>query len=269
MCRVVDISGQTFGRVTVVTYAGKSLWLCRCVCGTEKLLHGKRLRTGRTQSCGCLRADLTRARCRRPDSLPNKHPKEYRTWIGLKHRCLNLRAQQYASYGGRGIKLCDRWLTSFETFFSDVGPAPSPKHSLDRIDNDGDYEPSNCRWATAFDQANNRRNTIALSVKGERRSLGEHARDLGANVETLRQRIRRGWSDDKVAGTPIGSWTSYAEEFMTLSCALCESSFKRQAAKETWRVKCGSEGPFCGHACATRYVKWGWRRGAQGQTCEY
>lgn len=161
----INLIGQVFGRLTVVAEAGlnsrrQSLWECRCSCGEQHIVLSTSLRSGHTTSCGCYNKERFQVR-----SLVHGHARqkketaEYRSWQHAKARCINPNVWNYKNYGGRGIKMCEKWLNSFESFLADMGPRPSSKHSLDRWpDHNGDYEPSNCRWATAKEQQNNRRN---------------------------------------------------------------------------------------------------------------
>ena len=213
MTRTIDLTGQVFGRLTVVERTkrnGRLAWLCRCVCGVAKTVAGHYLRNGRTRSCGCFRSDFAaanhlshggRLHHRGPGA---RHNAEYGAWLAMKARCARVRLRDYPNYGGRGITVCERWRHDFAAFLADMGPRPTPDHSVDRRDNDGNYEPGNCRWATRVEQGRNKRSNRILTVSGEARTATEWAQRFGVDVRTILRRISLGWHDDAAVRTPVG-----------------------------------------------------------------
>ena len=156
MASIRDITGMRFGHLTVIqrmpsNSQGRSMWLYRCDCGKESMTQGKLLKNGHTKSCGCQRGNRETKYGARAKQIP-----EYAVWMNMKERCRNPNKAAYKYYGARGIIFCERW-ESFENFLADMGPRPSPQHVLDRIEVNGNYEPTNCRWLSKEKSAGNRR----------------------------------------------------------------------------------------------------------------
>ena len=188
-----DLTGQTFGRLIAlnrVPVKGDSKWVCRCSCGTIKTISGADLVSGHTKSCGCyFKEILSKSNLKHGERRRGKTTKEYRTWIGINCRCRNKNDARYKDYGERGITVCDRWRHSFENFLEDMGRCPDGL-SIDRKDVNGNYEPSNCRWATNEQQANNTRANIKLSFNGETLSVSQWARKLGYDHTAFHRAVR-------------------------------------------------------------------------------
>lgn len=194
-----DLAGQTFGRLTVRHYAGidkhqKRVWNCTCSCGNQVSVTTTQLRLGKTQSCGCLKTD-THTKHGDIASL------EYHAWRSMRSRCTNESNRHYANYGGRGIKVCQRWEV-YENFLSDMGRKPTKTHSLERNDNDGDYTPENCKWATKSEQTRNRSVSVWIEYGGKKMLVQDWATELGLPYTTLYSRIRNGWTVERAFNTP-------------------------------------------------------------------
>jgi hypothetical protein len=187
---------QRFGRLVIIKEIPQSKkhrrFQCICDCGATREVHLNALLSGMSKSCGCLRDEIV--------TIHGMHKSpEYKTWSHMISRCTNQKSNCWHNYGGRGIKVCDRWLHSFEAFLEDVGPKPGKAYSIDRYpDNNGNYEPGNVRWATMMQQHGNTRKNIHIDYRGEVRLLADVAKELGVNVETIRCRRRRGWADSEL-----------------------------------------------------------------------
>lgn len=197
--------GERFGRLVVIGDGGLNndkhrLWLCRCDCGTMTTVLPSHARRGTKSSCGCYRRELA-------TQLKLSHgyarTPEYGVWAGIKARCYNPNKPSYVDYGGRGIRMCDRWRNSFSAFYEDMGHRPSPDLTIERIDNEGDYEPGNCVWAPRSVQSWNRRPTVWLEYKG--RSINKRDASLIAGVppDRIKQRLAKGWSVERAIETPV------------------------------------------------------------------
>jgi len=194
--KAIDLTGMRFGSLTVLNFveslAGSRRWLCKCDCGNEKVIRGNALRTGNTKSCGCL---LIKVNKEIHKTHGNRYSLEWNIWNGMRQRCYNKKNKSYKNYGGRGIAVCDSWNNrdGFKNFLKDMGFKPTKTHSLDRIDNNGNYCPENCRWATVEEQSCNKRNTIIITIDGVSRSLLEWAKIKGMSRKTISNRIRLNW----------------------------------------------------------------------------
>lgn len=182
--RIVRISGRQRGAV---------LWECICICRKGTVLHvrASRLREvllGKVNHMGC--------GCRTDGNGPKEthglsKTREYAAWCGMRERCYDKDSPQYHRYGGRGIRICDRWLDSFETFYKDMGKRPSPHHSIDRVDNDGDYAPDNCRWATNVEQQRNMKTNHNVTFRGKRQCVTAWAEEFGLDITRFRNYVKR------------------------------------------------------------------------------
>lgn len=189
-----NLLDERFGRRTVVAYLGKNsrgkaIWECECDCGDVSPVLGNLLLSGGGLSCGCLQIDLART-----NDGASGHP-AYRCWVAMIQRCCNPNNEDFHHYGGRGIVVCQRWKDSFFAFAEDMGNRPSPEHKIERIDNDGNYTPENCRWATQLEQTNNKRTNHKITHDGQTRTIAEWSRIIGVGQKTICQRLLRGDSD--------------------------------------------------------------------------
>lgn len=196
-----DLTGRNYGRLTVIrkdsdrTDRSNAKWVCGCACGNTVVVTDSHLTCGHTTSCGCFRREA------RTTHGMSSSP-EYASWLSMIQRCTNPLNDVYQYYGGRGVTVCDRWLNSFECFYDDMGPRPTQGHSIDRENNDGNYEPGNCRWATPEQQANNKRTNVFYDYGNRKLTLSQISKEVGLNKSLLRGRLDRGWSVDRAVSTP-------------------------------------------------------------------
>lgn len=207
---IQDISGKTYNRWSVIgfsrTFKNHSYWVCRCDCGIIRVVERYQITSGRSKSCGCLRNELYGTHNKKHNLSYNA---AYFCWHGMISRCYNEQDPSFERYGGRGITVCDRWhfgktgRYALECFIEDMGERPSPEHTLDRIDNKGNYEPKNVRWATKEQQANNRSCVNLIAYDGKEMSIAQWAKFLNINSHLIRDRMRRGWDFSSAINIPI------------------------------------------------------------------
>ena len=206
MGKRIDLTGQRFGRLTVVGEGGRTQgrkskkWRCVCDCGNESSVVAGNLKNGHTRSCGCL-GDEQRARG------PVKHgmfgTPEYKSWVGMISRCCNPTTTGYENYGGRGIKVCEKWRGSFQAFFDDMGLKPTKEHSLGRVDNNAGYSPSNCRWEDRFEQGANTRANKRVEIDGVDLTYAQWERKKGFRRGLVNNRIQLGWQPEDAVTRPV------------------------------------------------------------------
>lgn len=209
--KMTDLTGNRFGRLTVLSYVGNYRWNCSCDCGATKTVAGGNLRSGSSKSCGCIAAEVLRERnTKHGHSKRSAHTRTYTIWEGLYKRCRVPTNQAYKYYGGRGIDMCDRWL-SFENFLADMGECPAGL-SLERVDNERSYEQDNCTWATRTEQARNRRGVKHISAFGQTMTIPEWAEKTGLSYYTIYLRLRKGSTPEEAIGRDWYSREHQSEE---------------------------------------------------------
>jgi len=194
-----DLSGRTFGRLTVIAYTERRyqasiVWHCRCSCGVDTFVPSPRLINGHTKSCGCLNHEAQRTHS-------GTGTREHQVWASMVARCRTPTHHAFARYGGRGIAVCERWL-KFENFIADMGLRPPGRLTLERLDNDKSYGPENCKWATWAEQTRNRSDNVRLAHDGLTLCIRDWSNRTGLHFYTIRGRIRRGWSVERALTTP-------------------------------------------------------------------
>ena len=211
MGKFKDLTGKTFGKLTVIERAANKvypsgqtrlMWYCKCKCGNTVIVLGQCLVNGHSRSCGCSTGDFIRQQ-------KNKHKKSktkiYRIWQAMKRRCYNPNSINYSDYGSRGIEVCERWKDSFEAFYDDVSKLAhygEKGYTLNRIDNDGNYDLGNVEWSTDKEQANNRRNNHLITYNGKTQTVKQWSEELNINNNTIITRLSRGWSIERTLNKP-------------------------------------------------------------------
>lgn len=200
MSKLIDLINQRFGRLFVVKRENsrsgdKPYWICQCNCGTIKIVSGDHLRRGNIQSCGC-------SRITHGHTTKNIKSRIYSIWDSMIQRCTNKNKKVWKHYGGRGITICERWL-KFGNFLVDMGDPPTDKHQLDRINNDDNYCPSNCRWVVSKMNNRNRSDNYLITYDGRMQCLSAWAEEFCIGQEVLMSRIRSGWSIHRALITPV------------------------------------------------------------------
>jgi hypothetical protein len=192
--------GQQFGELTALREGpptgsrGRRTIVCKCSCGQEKTIALEKLRSGHTRSCGCQQRAAASTTGKQNRTHGKTLERIYTIWHGLVGRCRTPSNTSYPRYGALGIQVCDEWAESFDAFYRDMGDPPSDLHTVDRRDTKGHYTPENCRWVTMEVQQNNRCNNVNLTVDGRTQSVAVWARERGIPEDTIRYRLKRGWS---------------------------------------------------------------------------
>jgi len=210
MSKFIDLTGKRFGRLVIIQRVDNNKWrnirwLCLCDCGNKKIVRIDHLKSGATKSCGCLRIEATKNRnvknAKHGHTRGGKPSLTYASWKSINERCANPNNRYYDCYGGRGIKVCERWM-KFENFLEDMGEVPE-RYQIDRIDNNENYCKENCRWATPKQNSRNKRNNRLITHKGKTRCLAEWAEEFSINYRTLQWRLYHDWSIAKALTTPV------------------------------------------------------------------
>ena len=200
------VAGDSFGRLTIIKELEKENYnrqfLCKCDCGNETQVDSSKLLSGNTKSCGCLKSELL---TKNNKTHGMSGTKIYSVWESMKQRCLNKNDKSYSNYGDRGIKICKEWL-EFEPFYEwAIENGYREGLMIDRVDNDGNYEPDNCQWVKRKTQNNNRRNNRNITFEGKTKTMAQWSRDLEINYGTLKYRLNNDWSVKKALTTPVNN----------------------------------------------------------------
>lgn len=211
--KFMDLTGKKFGKLTVIERVPKDicpgtsggvLWRCKCECGNIKEIRSTDLTRRKFPNCGCYTHELLCLKHHDPTTHGYRYTRLYRIWTNMKSRCYNVNHKSYEGYGGRGITVCEEWKNDFVEFKNwAIENGYRDDLTIDRIDNDGDYKPNNCRWVTMREQSNNRRSTKLITYNGETHSEAEWARILGAERNVIHDRLKKGWSIERTLSTPV------------------------------------------------------------------
>lgn len=203
MQELLDLTGQIFSRLTVLSFYPNNrrgrYWLCQCECGNKTIVRGGLLRNAQTRSCGCMQRD---AASRSSFKHGMAGSLEHHSWCGMINRTTTKKVKGINRYIERNITVCDEWANSFEQFYKDMGAKPSSEYSIDRINNDGNYEPSNCRWATIIEQNNNKSTCVNIQIDGITRTATQWAEITGIDRNAIYRRIKDGWSPERAIMAP-------------------------------------------------------------------
>lgn len=198
----LELTGKRFGMLLVISKAEEvSIWNVACDCGVIKTIKAGYLTHGQTKSCGCLK----KMRGVRNMTHGKSRTRAYKSWLKMRQRVFDVNNNRYAEYGARGITICERW-ASFENFFSDMGERPDGRFSIERIDNNGNYCPENCRWATPKEQGRNTRSNCIITAFGETMCATDWAKKLGLQVGTFNMRRKLGWTMEEIKNTPADAY---------------------------------------------------------------
>lgn len=212
---IINLIGRTFGRLIVIERAEnsrfrKARWRCKCSCGNIVIVCSDNLRRGLTKSCGCFRKDV----CTKNNTTHGMYgTSEYKSWFHIITRCQNPNDKYFKDYGGRGISICQEWRDSFLAFYNHVGKRPSLKHSIDRINNDGNYKPGNVRWSLLVEQANNKRSNVLITINNTTMNVTQWAHEIGINCHTIFSRLQRNWDPQKAVLRPIRKRKIHSKSF--------------------------------------------------------
>lgn len=213
MGHLINLSGQKYGRLTVLRMSGKrtasrgGICVCQCECGNIKEIPSLALKSGAVVSCGCYnRENILKRLTKHGHNSHSQKSLTYKSWDKMIQRCLNPNTQEYKYYGAKGVQVCERW-KDFSAFLEDMGERPSKELTLDRIDCKGNYEPGNCRWANRLTQTNNTRRNVYYEYKGEKKTIAELARIAGVKYNTMYVRLREnGLTPEQAVNLPVVRW---------------------------------------------------------------